>query len=75
MYLKASLNACKKMRNMFDQIRESMRTNVVKLNDKKTEILLISTPYVTDDLHETQLRIVDAGVQGSESARNLGVIF
>ena len=49
---------------------------MLKLNGKKTKVLVISTPCFTDRLHhETQLRIGDAGVQASESPRNLGVIF
>ena len=43
--------------------------------DEKMEVLVISTPYFTDRLHETQLRIGDAGVQAIESARKRGVII
>ena len=35
----------------------------------------MESTYPPDRLHETQLRIGDAGVQAIESARNLGVIF
>ena len=55
--------------------REWMRKNMLKLNDERTEVLVISTPYFTDRLHAIQLRIGDAGVQASESTHNLGVIF
>ena len=54
---------------------EWMRKNRLKLNDEKTEVVIISTPYFTDRLHEAQLRIGDAGVQARESARKLGMIF
>ena len=63
------------MEKCVGEIREWMRKNMLKLNDEKTEVLVISTPYFTDRLHETHLRIGDANVQASESARNLGVIF
>ena len=63
------------MEKCVGEIREWMRKNMLKLNDEKTEVLVISTPYFTDRLHETKLRIDDTGVQASESARNLGVIF
>ena len=41
---------------------------------RKTEVLVISTHYLVERLHETQLRIDDTGVEASESAHNLGVI-
>ena len=43
---------------------------MLKFNEK-TEVLVISTPYRTDRLHE----IGDIGVQVGESACNLCVIF
>ena len=48
---------------------------MLKLSDEKTKSCVIFTPYVTDRLHETQIRIGDAGVQENDSARNIGVIF
>ena len=65
----------KKMEKCVSEIREWMKKNMLKLNDEKTEVLVISTPYFTERLHETHLIIGDDSVQASESARNLGVIF
>ena len=48
---------------------------MLKPNEEKTEVLVISTSHFTDRLHETQLIIGDAGGQASESAHNLGVMF
>ena len=42
---------------------------------KLKSLVIITTPYFTDRLHETQQRIGDAGVPANESASNLGVIF
>ena len=52
-----------------------MMKNVLKRNDEKTEVLVITTPYFTDKLKETNLRVGDASVRASESACNLGVMF
>ena len=55
--------------------KEWMMKNMLKLNHEKTEVLVISIPYFTDKLKETNLRVGDASVLASESARNLGVMF
>ena len=65
----------KKMEKCVCENREWMRKNMLKLNDEKTEVLVISTTNFTDRLHEPQLRIGDASAQVSESAHNRGVIF
>ena len=41
----------------------------------KTEVLVISTAFFTDRLHETHITIGDGSIQACESARNPGVIF
>ena len=41
---------------------EWMRTNMLRYNDEIIVVLFISTPYLCDRLHDTQLRIGDAGV-------------
>ena len=40
-----------------------------------TKVLVISTPFFTDMLHETRIRIGDVSVQANESACNFGVMF
>ena len=65
----------KKMEECVAEIREWMRKNMLKLNDDKTEVLVISLPPFIERLHETHIRIGYANVQASESARNHGVIF
>ena len=57
------------------EIIEWIRKNMLKHTDEKTNVLVISTPFFTDRLHETHVRIGDAIVQASESAHNLDVIF
>ena len=48
---------------------------MLKLNDHNREVLAISSPFFSDKLHETHIRIGDASIQASESAHNFGVIF
>ena len=62
------------MEKCIDEIREWMRTNILILNDERTEVLIISTPYFRDSFHEIQLTIGD-DLQHSESVRNLDVLF
>ena len=64
-----------RMEECVGDIREWMMKNMLKLNDEKTEVLVISTPYFTDKLKETNLRVGDASVRANESARNLVVMF
>ena len=65
----------KKVEKGISDINEWMRKNMRKLSDDKTEVLVISSPYFTDGLYGTHLRIVDVGVQTSEPVHNLDVIF
>jgi hypothetical protein len=57
------------------EIKEWMRNNLLKLNDEKTEVLVISTPHFRSKFQGSELKIGESNVQASESARNLGVIF
>ena len=52
---------------------ELMRKNMFKRDDEKTEVLVISTSFFTDRLHETCIRIGDTSVQVNESTRNFEI--
>ena len=53
-----------------------MNKNMLKLNDEKTEFLLIASPYSQKLLHDDASVLVDkSSVSRSKSARNIGVIF
>ena len=57
-------------------IKVWMNNNMLKLNDDKTEVLLISSPYFQKFLQEDASILVDqTSVSRSKSARNIGVIF
>ena len=64
----------KKMEECVAEIKKWMRKNMLKLNDK-TEVLVLSTLFFSDRLHEIHIIIGNASVQAGESVRNLGVIF
>ncbi len=63
------------MEERLGEIRVWMMKNMLKLNDVKTEVLVISTPYFTEKLKESHLRVGDASVRARESAHNIGVMF
>ena len=48
---------------------------MLKLNDEKTEVLVMSTPYFTNGLNGTQQRIGDTDGQPNESVCNNDVII
>ena len=53
----------KKMEESVGEIRVWMMKNMLKLNDEKTEVLVLSTLYFSDRLQETQLRTGDTSVE------------
>ena len=57
------------------EIRCWMKHNFLKLNEKKTEYILISSPHMRDSITGTSLSVGDEAVTPSDKARNLGVIF
>ena len=63
------LNAC-----ILD-IRSWMITNKVKINDNKTEFLVITSPYVKLSSPDFQLNVGSCTIDTSSSVRNLGVLF
>ena len=56
-------------------VREWMRLNHLKLNDSKTEFLVIGSPAQRKGLHTESIRIGDASIAATTSARNIGAIF
>ena len=61
--------------NCIEEIREWMTQSRLKLNDDKTEFLVISLPYYKNKLKDVCLNIGDSQIQTSPHCRNLGVIF
>lgn len=52
-----------------------MCQNMLKLNDTKTEVLVIVPPKHKDNFGQNSVRIADALIQPSDSAKGLGVWF
>ena len=63
------------MRNMKDHIRDRMLNNNLKLNDDKTESLIIGTPQQLEKLDNISLRVGDSDIHRVPIARNLGSWF
>ena len=67
--------AARKMERCFANIRQWMKTNMLKLNDDKTEILIIRPKSANQHLLPESVRIGYTNVTPNTHARNLGVIF
>ena len=52
-----------------------MSKKMLKLNDDKTEVLYISSPYFQKSLPNPTLKIDQSSITPTTSARNIGVIF
>ena len=63
------LNSC------LSDIRDWMAENFLKLNDDKTELLLIGNPKRLAKVHDFKLSIGTIIIKPTENARNLGVYF
>ena len=58
------------------EIRQWMSTNFLKLNESKTEFLILSSPHDVTKLPESsEMSIGDVVVSNTNSARNIGAIF
>ena len=58
-----------------DDIRIWMRTNFLKLNDDKTEFLIIGTPQQLAKVNTTSIKIGQDNIQKSEAVRNPGFYY
>ena len=52
-----------------------MRTNLLKLNDDKTEVLLIATRQQLSKLPEVTVKIGNVSINPTETAQNLGTYW
>ena len=75
--LSTSLNqSVEKVQQCVKEIKLWMNNNMLKLNDDKTEVLFIASPYFQKSLERDACLIIDqTSVSRSHSARNIGVIF
>ena len=52
-----------------------MHTNLLKLNDNKTEFILIGTRNMFNMCGKMQITIVDGTIDNVDTAKNLGIHF
>ena len=64
-----------RMETCFDEIRLWMSQNHLKLNDDKTEFIIIGSNPQRAKVFVPHIRVGDANIVPSTSVRNLGVIF
>ena len=67
--------AIRKMELCVESIRQWMNTNKLKLNDDKTEIIIIHPKSAHQHLLPEGVRIVNIHVTPNTHDRNVGVIF
>ena len=68
-------DAVAKLNHCLSDIRDWMASNFLKLNDDKTELVLIGNPKRLTKIHDFELTIGSNKVKPSPCARNLGVYF
>jgi hypothetical protein len=57
------------------EIKQWMATNMLKLNDDKTEVLFIASPYFRKMIEIDTFKVNNINVTPERIARNIGVIF
>ena len=67
--------AFQKMEECIRAIRIWMANSFLKLNDSKTEVLLIGSPSKLKSLPNSQLRIGDDYISPTKAVRNIGAMF
>ena len=70
-----SKSAIHKLEICINEIRIWMVKQKLKLNDDKTEFIVISSPHNRKELNAIKIKIGDETICASHSARNLGVIM
>jgi exonuclease III len=69
-------DATRQLEACIDDIRQWMSTNFLKLNESKTEFLIISSPHDSKRLPKnSQVSVGEVPVSNTSSARNIGAIF
>jgi len=68
-------NACNAMELCVADAKGWMRSNKLKLNDDKTELLFITSKYYQKTIGNPQIQIGSCSINASSSARNLGIMF
>ena len=67
--------AINSMQECIADVRKWMLTHKLKINDSKTEFLMIGTKQQLEKVNITEIKVGDSLIKPVSSARNLGVIF
>jgi hypothetical protein len=68
-------DSVKRVEKCVAEIRAWMKQNILKLNDDKSELMLIGSRQQLSQIPPIAVQIGDAQITPSSSARNIGVIF
>ena len=68
-------SAISKVTQCTSDIKAWMTNNKLKLNDEKTEVLIIVPPSASSDYPDLDVKIADATVRTTNKAKGLGIIF
>ena len=63
------------LQECINDIRTWMRTNLLKLNDEKTEVMLIGTRQQLTKLPEVTVKIGNESIKPADTVRNLGIYW
>jgi len=63
------------MQNCISDIRDWMAAHKLKLNDSKTEFIILGTPVQLTKVVNRSIKVGDAFIASCDQVRNLGVIF
>ena len=65
----------RRIENCIEDLRTWMNANYLKLNDDKTELLVITSPYYQERVKNSSILVGTQVVEASSKARNLGFIL
>ena len=68
-------SAIQRLEQCILEIRSWMVTHKLKLNDDKTDFIVISSPHNNKEINSVQIKIGNETINTSKTVRNLGVVF
>ncbi len=68
-------SALQRIETCIDEIRQWMSQNFLKLNDDKTEFIIIGSHFQRSKVHIPHIRVGDVNITPGDSVRNLGAMF
>ena len=72
---KEPLESLEKLNSCISDIRVWMIKQKLKINDEKTEFIILRSPLLRTDLSSVPINVCDSQILSSRKACNLGVVF